>query len=599
MSASQQQQAAFVPGARPLVCESFKGINTQVSRPAVPEEQLAWCDGFMPIGPGNLRTLYGVGPPIHGTDNPGELVYFEFGNIASTPYAIIVESDGSIVAANTATGLAISIAPAGTIQSPSPRTVALSQWGAQFIIIVAYQTNGYFLWDGATLFTAGGLSPLVVVTAGGTDYSSTPVIAASGGSGTGATFSATVTDGVITAITVTNPGTGYLAGDTVTLGITDTTGSGATATATLMPVGISGTAVETYQSRVWVANGPIINYSSPSDPSDFDPTNGAGTFKSTDSFLRVGYVALIATGGFLYLIGDSSINYISGVNTAGSAPVVTTFSNLNANPEVGTPYSSTVDVFNENIIFVNAWGVHVSYGSRVTKVSEALDGVFNTVPNFGGQTLSASKAIIFGKRVWMTLIPVISPLDGQQYNKLFIWDGKVWWSSQQDVPLTYIQHQEIDSVLTAWGTDGQFLYPLFQQPSAAIGKVFRSKFWAQPVGYQTTKSANRFWGLAQVYSDIAPIVNISVDSETASTVQTLDLSQLVATWINNTGDLVEWLNDASDVVTWYGFPKGVVVFDPEPAAANGALLGFTLATNATDMAIISTMLEATEQNYRG
>src|SRR5262249_32805506 len=155
-----------------------------------------------------------------------------------------------------------------------------------------------------------------------------------------------------------------------------------------------------------------------------------------------------------YLIGDSSINYISGVQTGGS-PITTTYTNQNADPEVGTPYPDTADVFGRNIVFANSFGAHVMYGAAATKISEPLDGVFNTVDNFNGLQLSAAKATIFGKKVWILLLPIVDPVTNLLSNELMIWDGqKKWFSSKQDAVLTFINFQEINSVLTAWGTDG-------------------------------------------------------------------------------------------------------------------------------------------------
>ncbi|MDQ0510874.1 phage tail sheath subtilisin-like domain-containing protein [Ancylobacter amanitiformis] len=70
----------------------------------------------------------------------------------------------------------------------------------------------------------------IAVTAGGTGYTSAPTVAIAGSGGAGATAVATVAGGVVTAITVTNPGFGYpTSGLTVTL--TGGGGTGATATA--------------------------------------------------------------------------------------------------------------------------------------------------------------------------------------------------------------------------------------------------------------------------------------------------------------------------------------------------------------------------------
>ena len=580
----------------PLIFEQFEGINTQTSRPGVDEKQMAWCDGLMPIAPRKLRTLYGVGTPIVFSDS-ATVSFFGFANIGSTPYCIVIHVDGSMHAVNTSTYAQTLIGPAGTITNPSRLNVGLSQYGARYVMIVSRQTNGYFIWDGSVLYKSGGLGPTVTVTAGGTGYTSAPTVAASGGSGSGATFLATVANGVVTGVTILTPGTGYLSTDTVTLGFSGGGGSGATATITVMPSAISGTAIEIYVGRVWIANGAVITFSAPGSVTDFSSANGGGNFTSSDSFLRVHYIQLIQTNGFLYLIADSSINYISGVQTSGS-PAVTTFTNQNADPEVGTPWPSTVNTFSRNILFANAFGAHVSYGASVNKISDMLDGVYNTVPNFGGIIPSAAKAIIFGKRVWLLLLPIIDPITGQQVNKIFMWDSKRWWSSQQDVPLFYIQNQEIDSVLTAWGTNGTNIYPLFQNPTTAFSKVVQTKLWDAPGGYQFTKAPSRLWGILQYYNPASPNVVVTIDNETQTNGNQYTVSSPVtASWTTQSGAAMNWTTQTGAAMVWQA--TGIGVIGPTAIAQQGVLTGMTITTSCADMAIISMMMHDEIWQYRG
>lgn len=67
----------------------------------------------------------------------------------------------------------------------------------------------------------------VIITNGGTGYTSAPTVAISGGGGTGATATATVSGGVVTAVTVTAAGSGFTSEPTIAL--TGGGGSGATA----------------------------------------------------------------------------------------------------------------------------------------------------------------------------------------------------------------------------------------------------------------------------------------------------------------------------------------------------------------------------------
>lgn len=589
------------PGPPPLIFEAFDGINTSTSRPGVTDKQAWWLDGFMPIGPRLLRTLPDIGEPIH-LEESQQISFFGFINIGATPYCIVIHNDGSVHAVNQDTATDQVIAPAGTILSPSRLDTGISQYGNQYCIIVSNQTDGYFLWDGSTFFQAGGIGPEVTITSGGTGYTTNLVITATGGSGTGATFSYTLSSGVITSITVTNPGTGYLAGETPTLVFTRNGGSGSDASATisLMPFAISGTTAETYSGHVWVANGTDVAYTAPGSVSDFSTNNGGGNFTSTDSFLRVRYIQLVSTNGFLYLIADSSVSYISGVSTTGTPPT-TTFTNQNADPETGSPWPSTVGTFGRNILLANAFGAHISYGAAVTKISEPLDGIYNTVPNFGGLIPSAAKAIIYGKKCWVLLLPVVDPISGQQVNKLFLWNGKIWWASSQSITLQYIASQEIDSVLTAWGTDGTGIYPLFQVPATTFEKYAQSRLWDTPIGYHTLKTTERIWVMGQIFEldDESLYVSLDNESESAVVYKEFEFNPPTLNWTNDMGDPIVWTNNLGDPIEWFGSGAGVALTDPTEFSQNGVLLGLTIRTAKADMALISAMFTPELAGYRG
>jgi hypothetical protein len=528
------QPSQYLPAGppEPLIFEEFEGIDTATLRPGVDDKKAAWLDGFMPLARRNLRTMYGLAPFIYRPNSPLRVAFFDFANFGTIPIMVVVLSDGSIVQIFVPTGSVTQMAAAGTIQNPSRENVGVAQYGSKYVLIVAKQTNGYFLWDGTTFFGAGASVP---------------------GVGT-------------------------------------------------MPAGIGGTAIEIYTGRVWIANGPVITFSAPGSVIDFSSAGGGGNFTSSDSFLRVGFTQLKQTNGFLYLIADSSINYISGVQTSGSPPV-TTFTNQNADPEVGTPWPATVDVFGRNILFANAFGAHVSYGGTVTKISEPLDGVYNTVPNFGNITPSAAKAIVFGKKVWVLLLPIIDPVKGQQVNKLLLTRdpvGKIWWATEQDVQLSYIQYQEINSVLTAWGTDGTKIYQLFAQPSVAFTKTAQTKLWDKPGGYQLLKWVTRLWGIVKYYSPLSPTINISIDNELNSNGNAVASVPNLAIWLTASNAVSTWLTATSAVSTWVaGGGTAYSVIPPTAVAQQGVLTGFTITTNAADMAIVSVMIQDTIAGNRG
>lgn len=520
----------------PLIFEDFEGVNTATLRPGVDDKQAAWLDGFMPLGPHrNLRTMWGLGAALFTASQFGittTITFFDFFNIGTTPYCLVIFANGAIYAVKTNTGDAVPLAGPGTIQNPTRVNVGMTQYGSKYVLIVVQQTNGYFIWDGTTFYSPGQ--------------------------------------------TVPDQGT--------------------------VPLAINGSAIEIYTGRVWIANGPIITFSAPGSITDFSSAHGGGNFTSSDSFLRVQFTQLKQTNGFLYLIADSSINYISGVQTSGSSPI-TTFTNQNADPEIGTAWPASVDVFGRNILFANPFGAQVSYGGAVSKISEPLDGIYNTVSNFGNISPSAAKAIIFGKKCWMLLLPIIDPIKGQQINKLLITRdpvGKIWWATEQEVPLIYVQHQEINSILTAYGTDGLAVYPLFQQPSINFTKVAQTKLWDKPGGYQFTKFVTRFWGIVKYYSNLSTTLSISMDSEISSNSNAASVLPNTASWITASGVVSTWITAGGALSAWLaGGTNAYSVIQPIAVSQSGVLTGFTVTTNAADMAIVSMMISDAVAGYRG
>ncbi len=766
--ASPPQTPGLPQNPLPIVYNGFTGLNTKASQQGIEDQQMYVCDGFMPLGPNNLRCLYDLGTAIFTCSPTRTIFNFGFGNIGSNPICLVVQDDGSMLQVNTSSHAITAIASAGTITS---FPTAFSQWSSLYSIIVSGQTNGYFLWDGTNLFKAGGLAPQVTIINGGSNYTSAPTItinnsgaaatgnivwvsqpspgdtatlnsvvytfiagftstgtnvavgstlgfaiamlqqqtaasvnplntvatytqsatgtltityktsgvvgnaytlAASSGTpsagtltggvngGSGATLTGTVANGSLVGITVTNPGTGFTvdsdltititgggsddmataslsfstvsgvasvivnaggtgytslahvvelsttaspsatyslvgsggvitgvqvlnpgAGYTAvpTLGIVDVTGSigtgailtavlemgqiiaasvlsggtgyttppmltvvgdgtgavltanlsgttvgsitivspgvgythgvvrfnggnhGAAAVATVMPFGVSGTTVEVYEGRVWVGNGRNGQVSAPGDPADFDAGDGSTAFQSNDSFLKVGYQKFIQSNGFLYLLGDSSMNYISGVNTAGS-PAITTFSNLNVDPQIGTPWPGTVQAFGRDIVFANPIGVYVSYGGAVTKVSDALDGIYTSVnQTTAGFSPTAAVMTVFGIQVYILLMLILDQVTGQQVCKALMWDGKKWWTSPQSgMVFAGAVSQEINSVLTAYCSPNlTTIQPMFTTPTAdsTMTKYLYSKLWDNP-GVWTVKTVREWFAVINV-----------------------------------------------------------------------------------------------------
>lgn len=697
----EQQAQSQLPGApqqtpnypvnfEPFVFDGFAGWNTKPTRPAIADQEMFICKNWMPLGKNNLRTLFDLGPSIYKAPANDGIPFFSFGNIEDTPICMAFLSSGSIAEINTITQVSTLAAPANTILNTSNQ-IAMAQWGSQYILMAAPQTNGYFIWDGTLFYKAGNLGPAVNISSDGATYNSVPNMHAIGGHGTGASFTASVTSagslstislltngsgytgndvvmiafsgggigtcatciaqsvlnsggglallnvltggsgytpagvnvvlsggggigaqaqalvmvsgGPINSFTVIQPGQGYTSPPTAI--ITDPNNPVAQATVPIMPFGIQGTAIETYTSRVWISNGAapttpppksLTVFTAPSNPADFSPLDGGGSYLNTNSFARVGYHALKQSNGFMYEIGDSSTDYISGVQTSGTPPV-TTFSNQNVDPQVGSPWPNTVQVFSRAVVFANTFGVHALYGGEVQKVSTPLDGVYTTVaptgslPSYAGMQPSAGVAIVFGIHIYCLLLPIIDQYTGAQTNAILCWDGQKWWQYSPSIELKFIASQEINSVLTLYGTDGVSIYPAFNTPSTAISKIVQSKLWDRPA-YYVKKRAQRVLGLFQSQDENVDNATICVDTENQS-ICTTTASMFGANWYTAQGSLAQWYTNTGQLANWIAVGKAsfVGVIDN-----SGVLMGLTMTTTAADYTLIS--LAITGQQYQ-
>lgn len=108
-------------------------------------------------------------------------------------------------------------------------TLGLNIWTWQRLVLPLVPNKQSY-----RLGPAGGSIEALVVTAGGTGFSSAPTITFTGGGGSGATATAIILGGAVTAITVTAAGTGFTARPTVVF--TGGGGTGATARADLFGI---------------------------------------------------------------------------------------------------------------------------------------------------------------------------------------------------------------------------------------------------------------------------------------------------------------------------------------------------------------------------
>ena len=670
---------------------AFSGMNQSASRMMIKNEEMFWQENFIKIGDGYLRTLWDKGAALYTAPNGKTIIYFSSFNIAANNYFAVFLSDGTAVQVNSATGALTSISNvANTFYNTAVSTQlpVCGQWGSQYLLIANNITaNSYWVWDGTILYTAGNLGPAVTITSGGSGYTSAPTVTAFGGSGTGAAFTATISEGSVVFVQMTNPGTGYEPGDqvqllfsgggssngaeltavlaagtiqsveitnpgsgytagtyalgfsggggssaagtytvdstktvvstTITNGGSGYTGSptvafasgggtgasgiailsagsvasvtvvnggtnftttpvlsfvggggtGATATANLtagvitsvtvtlggsgytsapavvvangsntaaaatvelMPFGVSGTSIETFQQRVWLPypnqstnqiNGGTFLVSAPGSFSDFSTADGGLIFVNSDAFLKSQYTNIKQSNGYLYPIGDSSVSVISNVQTSGS-PSETTFNYQNTDPQIGTSWRDSLQAFSRTIIFGNQFGIFGLYGGAVTKISTPMDNLFTsaTVNGVYAGAFNPSSAVanIYSKKVYLLLMTTVDPTTQTTRTFMISWDEKNWHISSQTVNLTFIGTQEINSNLSAYGTDGNSLYPLFNAPSASLTKKLSTKLYGGDSPLTQKASMGVYFQVQDQAGTGVTLSTVTVDSEHGS-----------------------------------------------------------------------------------
>ncbi|CAM2155429.1 conserved hypothetical protein [Paraburkholderia tropica] len=116
--------------------------------------------------------------------------------------------------------------PIGSIQSIAVTAAGSGYFTAPTIAFSGGAGSGA---AASVTLSGGGTVGSVAVTAGGSGYTSAPTVTLTGGGGTGATATATISGGAVTGVTVTNAGSGYTSAPTVAFSGGAGTGAAATA----------------------------------------------------------------------------------------------------------------------------------------------------------------------------------------------------------------------------------------------------------------------------------------------------------------------------------------------------------------------------------
>lgn len=329
-------------------------------------------------------------------------------------------------------------------------------------------------------FSAGPVAGLITgafFLSGGTGYLTAPTVTINTTSGTGATATATIANGVVTALTITNQGHGYTDATIAFSGGTPTTTAIAQpiistqAAATVSPwptISPNNITLAVFQGRVFLAQQKVMTYTGTLGYDDFNPANAAGTFTISDTDLINQITALRSLNNYLYIIGDNSVKQIGNLTVSNS---ITQFTLVTLSSDQGTIYQSSIVSYNRLLLFANTVGVYAVYGSSVEKISNDMDGVFRLV-DFSQEPVAAVNDIN-NIHTYMLLVRYKDPTSTTRSILLSFLDKK-WFVISQGNSLKYMTTCVINGITETFATSGSDVTQIIQNFTAPVSFTIRT-----------------------------------------------------------------------------------------------------------------------------
>jgi hypothetical protein len=557
VSATQKSSKKYI------IFSGFETMDTQQAREALPNNRLNWCENLQIVGPNQLACCNGPQPPLQLI--AGETISGQFfANFTppggtNTDFIISFCQSGAAYQTVVATGVTTKFALANTF-TPNPD---MTVWASQRILI-ADPTAGYCTWDGHVFVQSGGVSPNIVVTAGGSGYGAPPSVTIGGGSGSGATAHSVISGGSVVAVVLDTAGSGYKAGDTLTV----TFGSGAaTATAIVWPIfSLTPTTLAVYVGRVWLAGTRVLTWTGTAGFDDAKAANGAGSTTITDADLVRQITALRALNNFLYIFGDNSIKQIGTVTISGSSTI---FNIVTLSSDQGTLFPQAITSYNRLILFGNKVGVYAILGASVEKISDQMDGIFASI-DFSQPLQAAVTDMHTALHTFLLLVRYKDPILGITRSLILCFYKNRWFVANQGNNLTTIVTVPIANQIEVYSSSGNDITQLFQS-TALVPIILRTSLSANGdliMGKKGLRVAVAF------NSSTLTTLNGSADSENISPGLSFSISTAQPIqWVNNANQIITWQNNALQTITWaaVGFQYTRAKID-----SRGVFLGMTL-----------------------
>ena len=516
------------------------GINRQpgVSRSSLRDDEVYWLENIMPVGPGNLRGMYYEQFNQYYTVPGSKRIINVFGFVRNgVQLQAVFLDDGTAQQVNPANGQVTNLVTLPGLLYDGSWPPQAAQWNSNGIVIVGkgiFTGTGLWAWDGSVFQSAGGMAP------------------------------AWLTGGV----------------------------GGVT-----MPIGVYGNAVEVYQNRLWISTPPapggigaILTVSAPNNGADFNTADGSTITPIQDSSTRTLINALRQSNGFLYAVGDSNCTAISNVQTGG-APTITTFLQQNLDPQTGTAWQATAQLYGNALIYANTAGVFALSGGVVQKLSQDIDQLFLAADFTVAPT--AAVVYIFGVKCYCILLRTVDYLNVTR-NIICCWNGRRWFlasTNNSNVDQIYGFGEEYNSALPGYCSDGSHLYQMFVRPAANTNKIVQSKFFAggdNDAEWIAYKKQYRFYFKAQDYAGVGVNLTGTMDTDgTAAPPLSLTTPGAFYEFQNSSQQTIH-LQSSLGTILWGVAGVGITGTD---TTNYGRLLGCTFEVIAADFSLSSMVME--------
>ena len=309
LSADPKSKLEQEQSADSIVLRNFNGVNLQSPRESIADDQFAWLEEMIPIGPGNMRPTLGPGAPlvtIFGENGPPTFTIQFPANGVDLALAIWADSGnawvGQVAPAAVWTKIATGVFTSGQ--------TAAAQWSNVGVLIVD-PLAGYYDYIAVTSVNPSQLATGTV-----------PMLRVSDPHGTGATIGASAS---VSSVVAATTGTGYSAGDVLqAVGGTLTTSTAAPASQQNQPMLLTVTSVNASTGAITGISLTNTGFYQVAPTNPVSVAGGTGSGATFTVAWSVGSPYVITPGsGYTApvvqaFIGGAWVNYSMSIFTSGT-----------------------------------------------------------------------------------------------------------------------------------------------------------------------------------------------------------------------------------------------------------------------------------------